>query len=141
MDRPVVTVSPDGQSIAIAISLVEGKLYKIASVGLKGDLIFDDAIVRKKLKSKVDSTFRSTFFHEDVNMLTDMYQDKGYAFVDVAPMTEIDDKTTTINLTFDIAKGSEVYFNRINIMGNVKDEGERHKAGDPVRRGRPLLID
>ncbi len=120
VDRPVVTVSPDGQSIAIAISLVEGKLYKIASVGLKGDLIFDDAIVRKKLKSKVDSTFRSTFFHEDVNMLTDMYQDKGYAFVDVAPMTEIDDKTTTINLTFDIAKGSEVYFNRINIMGNEK---------------------
>ena len=36
------------------------------------------------------------------------------------PMTEIDDKTTTINLTFDIAKGSEVYFNRINIMGNEK---------------------
>ena len=120
VDRPVVTVSPDGQSIAIAISLVEGNLYKIANVGLKGDLVFDDALVRKKLKSKVDSTFRSTLFHEDVSMLTDMYQDKGYAFVDVAPMTEIDDKTTTINLTFDIAKGSEVYFNRINIMGNEK---------------------
>ena len=52
--------------------------------------------------------------------LTDLYQDKGYAFVDVAPFTAINDADKTVHVTFDIAKGSEVYFNRINIVGNIK---------------------
>ena len=56
----------------------------------------------------------------DVATLTDLYQDKGYAFVDVAPFTAINDADKTVDVTFDIAKGSEVYFNRINIVGNIK---------------------
>ena len=52
--------------------------------------------------------------------LTDLYQDKGYAFVDVAPLTLINDADKTVDVTFDIARGSEVYFNHINIVGNVR---------------------
>jgi outer membrane protein insertion porin family len=120
VEQPVVHVSPDGKAITVDIALEEGQLFKVGKVEVKGDLIVEDAVVKKKLKTKTGDTFRASLFHDDVGTLTDIYQDKGYAFVDVAPMTQINDEPKTVNVTFDIAKGSEVYFNRINIIGNIK---------------------
>ncbi len=36
------------------------------------------------------------------------------------PLLTINDEDRTVNVVFDMAKGSEVFFNRINIVGNVK---------------------
>ena len=117
---PDMRISADGKTISIAIDIQEGDLHKISQIEFKGDIMFDEQEIRKKLKSKPDSTFRSSLFQTDVTTLTDLYQDKGYAFVDVAPFTVINDVDKTVRVTFDIAKGSEVYFNRINIVGNIK---------------------
>jgi outer membrane protein insertion porin family len=117
---PEVQISADGKTISISIAIQEGELHKVSQIEFNGDIMFDEQEIRKKLKSKVGSTFRSSLFQADVEMLTDLYQDKGYAFVDVAPLTAIGEKDNTVRVTFDIAKGSEVFFNRINIVGNIK---------------------
>ena len=117
---PDIRVSQDGKSISITIPVEEGSVYKLSDIGFTGDVVFDQAETKNKLKSKVGQTFRSSLFREDLSMLTDLYQDKGYAFVDVAPLTQTDDENKTISVVFDIDKGSEVYFNRINVVGNVK---------------------
>jgi outer membrane protein insertion porin family len=117
---PNVHISADGKTISIATDIQEGDLFKSGQIEFKGDIVFDEQEIRKKLKSKPGNVFKSSLFQEDIAMLTDLYQDKGYAFVDVAPFTVIDDASRTVQVTFDIAKGSEVYFNRINIVGNIK---------------------
>jgi outer membrane protein insertion porin family len=117
---PDIKISPDGKTISIAIAVEEGPLHTIGDIEFKGDVIFDQSEIKKKLKSKIGATFRASQFHDDITSLTELYQDKGYAFVDIAPLTAIDDENKTVNITFDIAKGSEVYFNRINIVGNTK---------------------
>jgi outer membrane protein insertion porin family len=83
-------------------------------------------------------------------MLTDLYQDKGYAFTDVTPMTLIDDNTQNIDLTFNIAKGNEIFINRINILGNTRTrdkvirrelrlaEGDRY-SGTALKRTKERL--
>ncbi len=117
---PAVQISADGKSISIAIDIQEGALHKVGKIEFKGDIIFDQQEMLKKLKTKPGNTFKTSLFQADVATLTDLYQDKGYAFADIAPFTTIDDVDKTVNVTFDIARGSEVYFNRINIVGNVK---------------------
>jgi outer membrane protein insertion porin family len=117
---PDIKVSPDGRSITISLPLDEGNIYKVGSIDFKGDVIFGSDELTKDLKSKSGRTFRSTLFQEDVLMLTDLYQDRGYAFCDIAPLTAIDDEARTVNVTFEIAKGQEVFFNRINILGNIR---------------------
>jgi len=117
---PDIVISRDGKTISITIPLEEGNEYKIGELQFNGDIVFDQAEMTKKLKSKVGKTFRSSLFQEDITTLTDLYQDKGFAFADIAPLTAIDDENRLVNITFDIAKGSEVYFNRINIVGNIR---------------------
>jgi outer membrane protein insertion porin family len=102
------------------MSVDEGNIYKIGTVDFTGDVIFERENLLRNLKGKSGNTFRSSIFHEDVLMLTDLYQDKGYAFCDIGPLTLIDDDAKRVNITFDFAIGQEIYFNRINILGNTK---------------------
>jgi outer membrane protein insertion porin family len=140
ISTPEITLSKDGRSITIAFSIDEGSIYKIGDVSFKGDLLFPNDQVLPKLKSKKGETFRASFFQTDMLTLTDLYQDEGYAFVDVDPLTEVQDDTKTMDITFNITKGPEVFFNRINVIGNIKTrdkvvrrelrfaEGERYSA-------------
>ena len=52
--------------------------------------------------------------------LSDFYSDRGYAFVDVQPKTQLDPIGRKVNIAFTINPGREVLVNRINISGNTK---------------------
>jgi outer membrane protein insertion porin family len=137
---PDISISKDGKSISIVMPVEEGNVYKIGKIDFAGDLIFPTEVLQKDLQSKSGNTFRSSFYREDVIMLSDLYQDKGYAFTDISPLTLIDDNTQKIDLTFNIAKGKEIFVNRINILGNTRTrdkvirrelrlaEGDRYSA-------------
>ena len=66
-------------------------------------------------------TFSRTMIAEDRETLSNYYQDQGYAYANVLPLTKVDlDKNRTISLTFEVARGKRAYFERINIRGNSK---------------------
>jgi outer membrane protein insertion porin family len=117
---PEVVLSKDGKSITITTALEEGVIHKVGTIELAGDIIIPQQELLKRIKTKPGDTFRSTVFYEDVLAITDMYQDKGYAFAEVSPTTVIDDENHIVNATFNITKNQEVYFNRINIVGNKR---------------------
>lgn len=147
---PEVTVSKDGKSISIMLPIEEGNIYKIGKIDFSGDLLFATEALRKDLQSKPGDIFRSSLYRDDVLLLTDMYQDKGYAFADVTPLTLIDDNTQKIDLTFNIIKGNEIFINRINILGNTRTrdkvirrelrlaEGDRY-SGTALKRSKERL--
>jgi outer membrane protein insertion porin family len=147
---PGITVSKDGKSISIVVPIEEGNVYKIGKVDFSGDLLFTTEVFHRGLQSKPGSTFRSSLYRDDVLLLTDMYQDKGYAFADVTPLTLIDDDAQKIDLTFNITKGNEIFVNRINILGNTRTrdkvirrelrlaEGDRY-SGTALRRSKERL--
>ncbi|MBP7528046.1 MAG: outer membrane protein assembly factor BamA [Syntrophorhabdaceae bacterium] len=117
---PDVTLSKDGKSISIAIAIEEGATHQVGTIEFAGDIIVPREDLLKKIKTQSGKLFRTTLFYEDVLAITDIYQDKGYAFADVSPLTTIDDTTHIVNVTFNITKNQEVYFNRINIIGNTR---------------------
>jgi outer membrane protein insertion porin family len=117
---PDIKISQDGKTISLTIPIEEGEVYTIGAVGFEGDIIFNKAELYRILKSRTGRTFSSTSYQEDILTLVDLYQDKGYAFCDIAPLTLMNDDARTVNLTFNITKGKEIYFNRINILGNTK---------------------
>lgn len=147
---PDVSLSKDGKYISILLPIEEGNIYTIGKVDFAGDLIFPKEVLQKDLLSKSGTTFRSSFYREDVIMLTDMHQDLGYAFTDISPLTLIDDDNKKIDLTFNIAKGEEIFVNRINILGNVRTrdkvirrelrlaEGDRY-SGTSIKRSKERL--
>lgn len=117
---PDIKISQDGKTISLSIPIEEGVIYSIGAVNFEGDVIFDKTELYNQLRSKTGRTFSSTVYQEDILRLVDLYQDKGYAFCDIVPLTMMDDDARKVSLTFNISKGKEIYFNRINILGNTK---------------------
>jgi outer membrane protein insertion porin family len=64
--------------------------------------------------------FSGTDMQHDVLTLSDFYSDRGYAYVNVDPRTNVDQSAHKVDVTFNIDPGREVVVDRIKITGNTK---------------------
>ena len=106
--------------IVITIRIVEGPQFKVGEVTMSGDLIIPPEQMLEKLKILEEEYYNRDILRLDVIALTDIYADEGYANVDIAPRIEQDPEQLVVNITFDVAKGQQVYFEEIIISGNSK---------------------
>jgi outer membrane protein insertion porin family len=93
----------------------------VGKVAISGDeLTTPRADLLAKLQINKKDFFDREAIMKDIDFLTQECNDEGFANADVAPRTEPQEKTQTVDVTYQIAKGKLVYFNRINITGNTK---------------------
>jgi outer membrane protein insertion porin family len=122
VDEPQIERKEDGLDVTIRID--EGDQYKVGPVKLAGDFIGDPTYTVAHLEMKSGDVFRASGLRKDVLSLTDAYGDQGYAFVNVEPLTDLDNGKKLVALTYKIDKGPAVYFDRIEITGNTKTKDE-----------------
>ena len=120
IDKPKITISEDGKSIYIDITIQEGEQFKVGEIAFRGDILTTPEDLRKRLTLKKGKIYSTSVLQRDILRITDVYADKGYAFVDIAPLTSVDSEKRFVDLTFDIRKGEKAYFEQINISGNTK---------------------
>jgi len=117
---PQLRLSRDKQFMYLSIPIDEGPIFTIGTVNFKGDLIGSAAKNLEKVKLRPGVSFSRTMIAEDREKLSNYYQDQGYAYANVLPLTKVDLPNRRINLTFEVARGKRAYFERINIRGNSK---------------------
>jgi outer membrane protein insertion porin family len=132
VDTAQVNISKDGKQISITIPITEGTMYKVGSIDFKGDLVVPEKELRAVLQTKQGNTFRGSLFQQDVTSITDLCQDQGYAFADVAPLTGLDDATETINIAFAITMG---LCQQDNHHGKRQNQGQSDSKGTEIHRG------
>ena len=116
--EPSVTRTPKGLKVVIPID--EGPIFKVGSVNIAGELKYPRSELTPLITVKPGGEFKGSAMQHDVLTLSDFYSDRGYAFVDVEPKTQIDPISRTVSITFTVNPGREVLVNRINIAGNTK---------------------
>jgi outer membrane protein insertion porin family len=118
VDEPVVLRARDGLEVVFRIN--EGPQYRVGKVEIGGELIKDGQQMLKSIKLTTGQIFRGSRLREDITAITDLYANKGFAFVQVDPVTRIDQAAKNVDVALVIAKGPPVYFNRILVAGNSK---------------------
>ncbi|MBE29589.1 outer membrane protein assembly factor BamA [bacterium] len=109
--------------ISIEITISEGVQYKLGQITFNGnqEVFSENELFRVISVSKGDIFNRNTII-KDIQNLTDMFADQGYAYVDIAPITS--DFLDTVNIDFNISLNKKVYINRISISGNTRTQDE-----------------
>lgn len=129
--EPEVTF--DKKGIYLKISIVEGKRFKVGKIAITGDTL---KVSREQLLKGLTINQKEFFDRgailKDIEYLTTACNDEGFAYVDISPKTQADEKEQKVDVTYDIFKGHIVYFNRFSITGN-------HKTRDKIIR-RLLLV-
>ncbi len=118
IDEPVILRARDGLEVVFRIN--EGPQYRVGKVEIGGDLIEDGKVMLKKMKLTTGQIFRGSRLRDDVTALTDMYSNKGFAFVQVDPLTKVNQKEKNVDVALVITRGPPVYFNRVLVTGNTK---------------------
>lgn len=118
--QPLISTSPDGKSLDILIEIEEGPQYRVGEVEFDGDLVRDREELRKLVKLSAGDVFSRLLLRESVFALNNLYADQGYAYVNVAPLTKIEQEERLVHLVFDIEQGIQVTIDRIRITGNTK---------------------
>ena len=124
IDSTQVSITPDKSDVYVTINVSEGERYEISDVKLAGDLIVpaDDLFPlvttgRGEIFSRKEVTQTSTNISERLG-------DEGYAFANVNPVPQIDEKSKSVSLTYFVDPGKRVYVRRINFSGNAKTRDE-----------------
>ena len=118
VDEPLVVRARDGLEVIFRVS--EGPQYRVGRVEIGGELIDDGQKMLKTVKLTTGQIFRGSRLRDDITTLNDMYANKGFAFVQVDPMTQIDQAKKLVDVALIINKGPPVYFNRVLVAGNTK---------------------
>jgi outer membrane protein insertion porin family len=117
---PQLRLSRDKEFMYLSIPIDEGPVFSIGTINFKGDLIGSPADNLGKIRMRAGATFSRTQIAEDREKLSAYYQDQGYAYANVLPLTKVDLPARKISLTYEVARGKRAYFERINIRGNSK---------------------
>ena len=119
VNEPEVTEIPRG--LRVTFKIHEGDVYSVSKVSASGTLYEDDAAkTLEGVEVKEGEVFNADQIRKDTFSVSEKFTDKGYAFANVSPDTEIDREKKTIGLNFQIDKGKLITIDRINITGNKK---------------------
>jgi len=135
VDRPLITVTPDKKSIYITYHIEEGEQYSVGEIDFAGDLLFDKTELMAVTKIKDNVIFSVDVMTKDIADLQAKYGDLGYAYTNVIPRYNVNDKERIVNLTFEFEKGNKVYFGAINVTNNSKTRDKVIRRELKIREG------
>lgn len=118
--NPVITVSEDKKWIFITIDVKEGPKYAVNDIYFNGELLFTEAEMREKIELISGETYSEETLRKDIQTLTEMYQDKGYAFANVLRRLQIVPGENKVDIHYSFEKGKIAYFGKIIVKGNTK---------------------
>jgi outer membrane protein insertion porin family len=120
VDEPRVERRDDGLFVTVGVD--EGPQYKIGGVSIVGveKVVADPEKVIEELDLQPGGVFSASALRRDVETVTDVLADGGYAFANVEPQTQIRSEDLLVDVAFTAETGPQVYIDRIEVVGNVK---------------------
>jgi outer membrane protein insertion porin family len=119
-----VTISPDKQTISVAISVREGQPYTVTSVRLEGDYLGKEAEFRSMVLLRPGQPYRGDAAAETAKRFQELFGLYGYAFARIEPRPEIDRASGQVAVVFAAVPERRVYVRRIEIAGNTRTRDE-----------------
>lgn len=114
-------LAPDRSGFFITFAVEEGARYRFGDLDLRIDAEglkredFLDVVPAEELAGEIYDASR---VEEIANALTERAGEKGFAFLRVRPRPDKNTEERIIDITFEMAEGSRVFVERIEIEGN-----------------------
>ena len=117
---PEITVSEDKKWVFITVKVTEGPQFSVNNVFFQGEILFTDTELREGLTLKSGEIYSEELIRQDIQKLTEMYQDKGYAFANVLRTLQVVPGENKVDVEYSFEKGKIAYFGNITVKGNTK---------------------
>jgi outer membrane protein insertion porin family len=120
VEEPEIQIDARRKKLRVLVRVEEGPQYRIGDLSIKGNRLFSEPEIRGLLKSRMGEIFSRETLQGDVVAITDRYAERGYLFADVAPVTDIRQAESTVNVALEITEGRQAFINRVEVTGNAR---------------------
>ena len=111
-------VIPEDDGLIVRVPLREGQQFNVGKIEVTGDSTVDISALREKLKLKTGDVFNRSHLNDDIAALTEHYQDRGFYFAQVTPLSNLSQTSEQVDVAFDVRKGPLYFIRRIELSGN-----------------------
>src|SRR5438094_5893331 len=118
--KPAIELSPDRRFIFITIPIEEGDPFDIGKIDVSGDLLEPKERLLAIVETRPRRRFSKSILQRDLQVLADIYKDKGYAYANVTPDTDVHADAKIVDINFSFQKGNLVNIEKIEMVGNNK---------------------
>ena len=116
-----VSITPNKKRLAITIDVDEGEKYTFGEISISGGIKeFSEADLKSKILIKKGDYFSSKKVSMSADNLSKYFGNFGYAFTNVNPISNVDEKSRKVSYDFFVDTGSKVYVRNINFIGNTR---------------------
>jgi len=117
------SLNENKDKISINIEISEGIQYKVGVLSFSGELgNLNLADIKNSITFNKGDVFNRNSIIQNIQTLTDLFADQGYAFVDINPVTS--EFLDSVNIDFVVTLNKKAYINRITISGNTRTQDE-----------------
>lgn len=117
---PEITVSEDKKWVFITMKINEGPQFSINNIYFQGEVLFPEGELKEKISLKTEAVYSEELLRLDIQKLTELYQDEGYAFANVLRTLQVVPGENKVDIEFSFEKGKIAYFGKISVKGNTK---------------------
>lgn len=118
--EPQITLDKDKKYMSVTISIAEGDAFSVSSVEFTGNKTFDNETIKKLITITPNSVFRKNILEKNIQAVSGLYTENGYAMVSITPDLAPDEKNRTVKVVLAINEGSKYRIGRIEVSGNLK---------------------
>lgn len=119
----IAELTPDRAGFMITFSIEEGARYHFGKIDITNELKdVDPNLLRALLTVRQGDWYNADQVDKSITAVSDVLGDRGFAFVQVTPNVKRNTDTKTIDVTFNVKEGPEVYVERIDVTGNVRTQ-------------------
>ena len=118
--EPQIVLDKDKKGMNVMITISEGDAFRITSIRATGNTIYDDATIKKKITIVPDTVFNKGLLEKNIQAITNLYSEAGYAMASVNPDLAPDEKNRTVGVTLTINEGDKYRVGKIEVSGNLK---------------------
>jgi outer membrane protein insertion porin family len=118
--EPAIEVDKTKRAMTITLRISEGDQYRLSVINFTGNKAFDDAVIREKIQFKGGSVFDKSLLEKDIQAISNLYSEDGYATISVIPDLIPDEEDKTVKVTLIINEGERYRIGRIEVSGNTK---------------------
>jgi outer membrane protein insertion porin family len=110
-------ISVQGQT-HITFTIVEGPLYKVRNITLKGNTQFDNETLLAELALESGQTYLQQKSQAHTKRILKLYREDGYVDADVLQRLRFVPETNVVDLEYEVTEGKKFRIGKIEITGN-----------------------
>ncbi|MFH1067763.1 MAG: outer membrane protein assembly factor BamA [bacterium] len=105
-------------SLRIKITVFEGIPYQVGKLSFKGNTLFTEDQIRKRMKMLEGKVYSPQGLEADIKAIRDLYGEKGYIETEVGPERQPNIESGKMDLVYQIKESAQFFLEKIVIQGN-----------------------